>query len=227
MNLNNLLNTHHLINPSDLLHPSPERKWTWSIFRIPFIWSSLPIFFIRRQSVCKLGQLLNTSHLIIPSDLLHPSPERTWTWSIVRIPFIWSSFSSVSRAYVILADCLHTLVWLSYPILFIRFQSVREIDQLFEYPSFDHPIHPLYPSPVWARRCTWSIVWPPLHWSFHTILFIRLQREGVSKLGQLLNTFHLIISYNPLHPSPGRTWTWSIFWIPLIWSSLPILFIRL
>ena len=83
---------------------------------------------------------------------------------------------------------------------------------------------------------TLSIVLRPLIWSssllvsrkyvnlvncFKTydliILFIRLQ--NVCELGQLfqdLSSDH----HDPLHPSPGSMWTWSIFLLrPLIWSS--------
>ena len=53
---------------------------------------------------------------------VHPDCTSTWTLSIILEPLIWSS----------------------YLILFIRLQPasviVRELGQLFEYPSIDHPI---------------------------------------------------------------------------------------
>ena len=144
VNLVNCLNISHLIIPSHPLHLSPDCMWTWSIVWISLIWSSRPILFICLQFVRELGQsfeylssdhpipssssvsslyvnlvnCLNISHLIIPSHPLNLSPVCTWTWSIVWISLIWSS----------------------YPILFIHLQSVRELGQLFEYLSFDHPI---------------------------------------------------------------------------------------
>ena len=101
------------------------------------------------------------------------------------------------------------MIWLSYPTLFIRLQGVRQLAQLFEYPTSYHSIasslstsslyvnmlnclntsrliilsHPLHPSPGRTWAC--SIVWIP----------------------------HLIILYHLLHPSPERTWTWTIVWI--------------
>ena len=133
-----------------------------------------------------------------------------------------------------LVDCFKTSCLI---ILFTRLQSVprlqfvRELGQFFNDLSSDHPFHP---SPV--GMWTLSIVLRPLIWSssllvsrkyvnlvncFKTydliILFIRLQ--NVCELGQLfqdLSSDH----HDPLHPSPGSMWTWSIFLIrPLIWSS--------
>jgi hypothetical protein len=119
---------------------------------------------------------LKTCHLIILSHPLHPSPECTWPLS-----FVWIS-----------------LIWSSYPIFFIRLQHVREFGVFFLKTSSDHSIP--FSSSV-SRMYVTSV--------------------------NCLNTSHLIIPSHPPRPSPGCTWTSSIVWKPLIWSSHPILFIHL
>ena len=57
-----------------------------------------------------------------------------------------------------------------------------------------------------------------LFWSSHPILVICLQ-----KVCKLVWIPLLIILSFFLHPSPGCTWTWSIVWKYLVWSSYPIL----
>ena len=134
-----------------------------------------------------------------------------WTWSIVWIFLIWST----------------------YTILFIYLQGVRDFGQLFEYSSSDYPIqssssvsraslyvntvncfkisHLISPHFSPARTRTCSIVWIPFIWSFYPFIFIRLQNVG--ELCQL---------FKPI------SWIWSsrfqkvlelgqIIWIPIIW----------
>ena len=102
---------------------------------------------------------LNTSHMIIPSHPLHPSPGCTWTWSIVFR--------------------LGSLIRSSHPILFIGHQQVRELGQQIIHLII--PSHLLHPSPV--RTWTWSIVLRSLIRSFHSIFYIR--RQKVRESGQL------------------------------------------
>ena len=221
VNLVNWFKISQLIIPCHHLHRSPASTWTWSIVFRSLIWSSHPILFICLQRVRELGQLfydLSSDHP------LHPSPARTWTWSTV----LWS------------------LIWSSHPILFIRLQFVRELGQLFYDLSSDHPI----PSSSSISREYVNLV-NCFVISHLIIFFIRLQL--VRERGQLfydlssdhpipssssvsreyvnlVNCFmisHLIILSHPLHPSPGCTWTWSTVLWSLIWSSHPILFIRL
>ena len=198
VNLVNCLNTCHLIIPFHPLHPSPGSTWTWSIV-FEYLTSDHPIpssSSVTRMYV-KLVNYLNTFHLIL-SHPLHPSPGSMWTWSIVWIPVIWSS-----RLFC-----------------FVCLQFVRELSQLFEYLSSDHPIPPFHPSP--GSMWTWSIVWIPVIWSSYPIVISRMYVNLVN----CLNTSHLILSH-PLHPSSGSMWTWSIVWIPVIWSSHLIRFIFL
>ena len=133
-----------------------------------------------------------------------------WTWSIVWRLIIWSSHtilypSSISREYVSLVQlfedhsfqvdhpssgCRQTLsiiwiplVWSSHLILLSHVQRVRELVQLFEDLSPDHPISS----------------------SFSFCL------QFVCELGLFFDDFsNLIIPSHFLHPSPGRTWTLSI-----------------
>ena len=144
-----------------------------------------------------------------------------WTWSIVWIFLIWST----------------------YTILFIYLQGVRDFGQLFEYSSSDYPIqssssvsraslyvntvncfkisHLISPHFSPARTRTSSIVWIPFIWSFYPFIFIWFQNVGEPCRLFKTSNLNLIIS------SPEGTWTWSIFWISIIWSSYPIVFIRL
>ena len=110
-----------------------------------------------------LVDFFKTSHLIILSHPLHSSPESTWTRLFVYI-FVF---------------------WLSYPTIFIGFQGVRQLAQLFEYPTYDFPI----PSSSSISR-----------------LYVNMLN--------CLSSPHLIILSHPFHPTPGRTWTCSIVWIP-------------
>ena len=114
-----------------------------------WVWSSYPsvVPFIRLQNVRECGQLVNCLN---------------WGWSSCR----WY--------YVI--NCLNIIIW-SYPILFIRLQGVRQLDQLFRYISSDrlipsspestfelgrlfeypiltraHPL-PLSPASTWTVNC--------------------------------------------------------------------------
>jgi hypothetical protein len=172
----NCLNTSNLFILFLPVHPSAESRWTWSFVWTSLIWSFYPILFNRLQEVRELGQLLNTSHLIIPFLPLHP-PGCTWTLSVVWIPLIWS-----------------------HPIPFLRLQMVRglgqvsqglyshhaipstlliqAVRQLFEYLSSDHLI-----ATSLVCTWTWSIVLRPLVLSCYPILFIRLQ--AVRQLSQL------------------------------------------
>ena len=224
---------------------------TWSIVSKPLFWSSYPFLSIYLQKVHDLVNCLKTSHLII-SLPLHPLQDRTWTWSIVWIPLIWTSGS--------------------YPFLFIYLQDVREPDKSFENLSSDHPIPssssnsrlymnqlvnclntsnlnilsssssisrmyvnlinclktshlitlslPLHSS----RESMWilSIIFKPLidHPIHPSSSVFRLYANLVYCLNSM-NTSDLIIQSLPLHPSPDHMWTWSIVWIPLIWSSYP------
>ena len=191
---------------------------------------------------------LKTSHLIVSSHSFHPSPESTWTQSIVWRTLNWSSHPILLTR---LPECTWTwwsvwrpLIWSSHPILFTCLQIVRELGQLFEDLSSNHPILSsspvprmyvnlvkclktsyliIHPSsfPVSRLYVNWSIVWRPLIWSSHPILFTRLQR--VREFGWLFEDLSLIISSHRLHPSSESTWTWLIVWRPLIWSSHPIL----
>ena len=152
---------------------------------------------------------LNILHLIIPSHLLRMPPACTWTWSIVWI----------------------ILISWTYLFIFICLQSVSELDQLFEYLSSDHLIH-LSPARMWAWLGArgWSIVWISLIWLSHLISFIRRQPKFVCKLSQILgysSSDPLQVSSCQFTGTSGSTWIWSIVWIPLIWSSHPIPFIRL
>ena len=113
---------------------------------------------VSRLSV-RLVIWLNTSHMIIPSHPLHPSPGCTWTWSIVFR--------------------LGSLIRSSHPILFIGHQQVRELGQQIIHLII--PSHLLHPSPV--RTWTWSIVLRSLIRSFHSIFSIR--RQKVRESGQL------------------------------------------
>ena len=202
MNLAKCFKISHLIIPSHPLHPSPAGTWTWPIVLRSLIWSSHPILFICLQLVRELGQLFYD----LSSD--HPIP----------------SSSSISREYVTLVNCfkvshriipfhplhpspdrmwtwsifLRSLIWSSHPILFIRLQNVCDLGQLFKISHLIIPSHPLHPSP----GSTWT-------WSY------------------CIKVSYLIIPSHPLHPSPDRMWTWSIVLRSLIWSSHPILFIRL
>ena len=116
---------------------------------------------------------------VIPLRL---SPESRWLFEYLlsdlpKLPN--ASFSSVSRMYANLVNLLNT----SRLII----------------PSV--PLHPP-PGSTW----TWPIVWRPLIWSSHPIMFIPLQ--GVRKPDQLL--FDEFWTDHPLHPSPARTWPCSI-----------------
>ena len=184
------------------LRPSPDRMWPRSNAWISLIWS-----------------ILSLPH--------HPSPACTWILSIVWIHFFWSS----------------------YPLLFIHLQDVCELDQLFLNLSSNHPIPSsssvsssyvnslnclnishliilslplhLYPESTW----TWSIVleYFSSHQPFSSSSSV--SREYVNLIN-CLNIAVLIILSLPLHPSQESTWTWTIVWIPLFWSSRPILLIR-
>ena len=118
MNLVNCFKISYLIIPSHPLHPSPACTWTWSIVLRSLIWSSIPSSSSVSRMYVNLVNCFKISYLIIPSHPLHPSPDRTWTWSNV----------------------LRSLIWSSHPILFIRLQGVRELRQLFLDISSDHPI---------------------------------------------------------------------------------------
>ena len=88
----------------------------------------------------------------------------------------------------------------------------------------EHPI--LCPARMW----TWTIVWTPLIWSSSPGVYVnlvnptsiipRLQWVTVREDCEL---FEYILSDHPISSSPGCTWTWSIVWIVLIWSSYFIL----
>ena len=147
-----------------------------------------------------------------------------WSWSIIWRRLIWSS------------------------VPFIRLQFVRELDQLFEDPSSDHPIsmistlHP-FPASTWI----WLIVWIEIISSPHPFLFDRLQRvcelvvdclntsfqpiflirlQQVREFGQIF--FKDLSSEYPISSpsSISRKYVNLInHWRALIWSSIP--FIRL
>ena len=109
------------------LAPSPlaarGRMSTYSIVWTLVIWLTYPILSIRLQGVRQLTQLFeypSSDHPIIDELSSLSSLESTWTRLIVWI--------------------LVLVIWLSYPILFIRLQDVRELTQLFEYPTSDHLI---------------------------------------------------------------------------------------
>ena len=172
---------------------------------------------------------LNIVHLITLSHwhpLLYPSPECTWTCWIVWAPHLL--IPSHPLQYNVTAPSVRELGWFklffwsSHPTLFIRLQSVRELAQLFEYPSSDYPI-PSSPG-HWHCAWTWSIqvVWILLFWISCATLFIRLQ--GVRQVNQL---FKYRSSDHPIplassSLSPVCTWTCSNVWVPLIWLSHPI-----
>ena len=199
VNLVNCLDISHLIIPSHPLHPSLESMWTLSI-----VWISHPIpssSSVSREYV-NLVNCLNISHLIIPSHPLHLSPGSTWTWAnCLDISHLiipsYPLHPSLARTWTWSIFWI-SLIWSSHPIIFICLQYVCEIGQLIEYLSSDHPI----PSSSSVSRMYVNLV-------------------------NCLNISHLIILSHPLHPSPVCTWTWSNVWISLIWSSHPILFIRL
>ena len=52
---------------------------------------------------------------------------------------------------------------------------------------------------------------------------LHLSLDGTTWIWSIIKTSNLTILSHPLHPSPGRMSTVSIVWIPLIWSSYPIL----
>ena len=225
MNLLNCLNT-----PLLIIQPHPlqgnVRELELGQFKL-FEYTFFDFPFIRPQGVRQLDQLFkyrSSDHPIIP---------------------LASSF--VSSLYVNMLNCLSTpnliisshplqytvtvrelgrfklFFWSSYPTLFICLQSVRQLAQLFEYPSFEYSISS---SPGrWQCTWTWSIqvVWILLFWFSYSTLFIRLQ--GVRELHQLcLNTVHLITlsRWHPLlylSPDPVCTCICSIVWVPLIWLS--------
>jgi hypothetical protein len=130
---------------------------------------------------------------------LHPFPDGTWTWSIILICLIRSSypsFASVSSLtpYVNPGNCFkmsNLIILLSHPIHPCPGRT-STWTWLFEYPSSDHPI------------ASSSSV-------FRTYV----------NLVNCLKMSNLIILFHPPHPSSERKSTWSIFWIPLIWSSYP------
>ena len=176
--------------------------------------------------------LFMTSNLIILSHSLHPSPERigqlfeylssdylipsspgcTWTWSAVWIPssdhpIPPSSF--VSRMYVNMINCLNALHLIipSSSSISRKYLNVWIILRPLMWFSF-----PSSSSVSRGRMSTWPI-------RLNTPHLIVLSRAYVNYLN-CLNTPH------PLS-SPGCTWSRSIVWIFLIWSSYPILFILL
>ena len=183
------LSDHH--NPSS---SSVFRKYVkFTCLNSP-IWSSYRILSIRLQPVRELGQLfehhssdhpipssssvfrkfvkftcLNTAFLIILSHPLHSSSACSWTWSIIWIPFLWSSFSSsVFRKYVNLVNCLNTshIIMLSHPLQPV---VVRELGNFFEALLSDHPIL-FFPGGTWI----WSIIWRRLILTSLPILVICL-----------------------------------------------------
>ena len=199
------------------------------------------------QGVRQLAQCLNTPHLTILwflSHPLHPSPDCTWTCSIVWIPLVWST----------------------YPIRHAP-QGVRNLTQLmFEYPLSDHPIpssssvtvyrayvnilnclnppqliilyHLLHPSPGCRWTCSivclssdypipssCSVSRKYVNYSncFKTSNLIPSSPdcEGMWTWSNYLNSHHLINLSHRLHPSPARTWTLAIGLRLLIWLSIP------
>ena len=108
---------------------------------IQFLWdlsSNYPIpstSSVSRKYV-NLANCFKISHLINPSHPLHPSPVRTWTWLIVfkmishRIIPSHPLHPSPGRTWT-WSIVLRSLIWLSNPILFIRFQEVRKLGQWF------------------------------------------------------------------------------------------------
>lgn len=106
----------------------PDRTWILTV-----VWIPLMIF------------------LSLP---LHPSPGCTWFWSIVRLPFIWSS-------HPILVICLQDvrefglfntlyLIIPSRPLHLSCPQDVREFGQLIEYLISIILSHPLYDSRMYV-----------------------------------------------------------------------------
>ena len=151
------------------------------------------------------------SHLSHP---LHRSPERMWTISIVWILLIWS--------YPLHTSPDSTWTWsivfkTSHLILFIHLQNVRELGQLFEYSSSDHPI----PSSLSISRM-YHIMYVKSVNCFKMSHLIIHPLQDVREFGQL---FEYASSDHPIPPSPERTWTWSIVWITphLIIPSHPCL----
>lgn len=142
----------------------------------PLIWSSILFSLTVSRMYVNSVNGLNIRHLIIPSLSLHMCPGSTWTWSFVLKQLIWLSNPDLPRMYVNLANCFKTtnLIIQSQPL-----QNVRELGELLEYPSSDHPSHPSSVSRLYVN------------------------------LVNCLNTPHLIIPFHPIYPSPGRTWTWS------------------
>lgn len=153
------LNAPNLIIPLHfhLFHSSAESTWTSSIAWTPHLIIH-PIFFIHLQNVREFGQLfenlspdylipssssvfrpyvnlancLETSHLIISSLPLRPSPVRMWIWLIVWISPIWSSHPSLIINLQLVREhgqifCIPLMI--AYPFLFIRLQLVREHGQ--------------------------------------------------------------------------------------------------
>ena len=125
VNLVNNLKTSHMINLSLPLHPSPESKWTWSIFWISPIWPSF--LSIRLQRVRDLGQIfenLCSDHHI--------------TFSL-----------SVSREYVNLVNCLNTSL-LIIPSHYLRLplECTWPCISIFNTSHLIIQLLPLHPSPV-------------------------------------------------------------------------------
>ena len=197
---------------SSLKYVSLEVVW------ILFFWPSYHTFFIRLQAVSQLDQLF-------------------------KYPLIWSSYPTG-----ILFICLQRVREISQlfeylpsdllPFIFIHLQNVRVLCQLFKTSNLSSqtilssryaylvklfespPSDRLIPSSSSVSRKYVNFI----NWfkaSDYLILFIHLQHVREPQSFEHPSFDH------PLHPSPDRTWTWSVVSGPLIWSSYPILFIRL
>ena len=170
----------------------------------------------------KLANWLNTPQPIFPS--LHPSPERTWICLIV-----------------VYLSSEHPI-----PSSFIYLQNVRELDQLFNDTSSNPIRSSTSVSSLYANliNClnSYHLIIPslPLHpypertWIWLIVEYISSDYPTPSLLypsPECTRTCSIFfwdpLTDHPLIPSPGSTWFGSIDYKTLIWTSHPLLFIRL
>ena len=158
VNLINSSKTYHLIIPYFLL--SISRSLQVYVNLVNCLNTSYQII-VLLQIVRKRGQLFKTSHLIIQSHRLHPSPylESTWNWVyFLKISdLIWFDHPILFRKYLDLVNCFNTLhlIILSPDLHPSRLQNVCE-NLVNYFMAFSHLIPSPHPSP--ESTWTWSIV---------------------------------------------------------------------
>ena len=197
-----------------------------------------------------LVSCFRTSHLIILSHPLHPSPESTWTrlivwildWQCHLIIFLFNPrYPSTGRTSA------YSIVWISHNI-WPFYPPHPSPDRTWTYSTIWRLVISLFYLTLFTRlqgvrelaqlfelplsRSSYTIflirspeldhVWILVSWLSHPVFLIRLQ--SVRELFEIV--LRLLISSYSLQPSKVCD-LGQIIWIPIIWSIYPIVFIRL